>query len=269
MGVSNSITAVLNFIAILTSIPIIASGIWLSSKPDNLCIHNFRWPVVILGVLILLVSLTGFFGAYRNKQGLLALYLCCMALLIILLLALLVFAFVVTRPDGSYDVPARGYKEYRIDKFSNWLRDYVTASGSWQKIRECLADSDVCVKLTQNYITADQFFTSHISPLQSGCCKPPTACGYTYVSPISWINPVSPMADPDCYLWNNDQSQLCYNCNACKAGLLGNLRKEWRKANIILIVAVVVLIWVYLIACSAFKNAQTEDLFRRYKRGWV
>lgn len=77
------------------------------------------------------------------------------------------------------------------------------------------------------------------------------------------------MVDPDCYLWSNDQSQLCYNCNACKAGLLGNLREEWRKANIILTVAVVVLIWVYLIACSAFKNAQTEDLFRRYKRGWV
>jgi hypothetical protein len=84
-----------------------------------------------------------------------------------------------------------------------------------------------------------------------------------------WTNPANPMADSDCNLWNNDQNQLCYNCNACKAGLLGNLRKEWRKANIILIVAVVVLIWVYVIACSAFKNAQTEDLFTRYKQGWV
>lgn len=105
--------------------------------------------------------------------------------------------------------------------------------------------------------------------LQSGCCKPPTACGYNYVNPILWTNPVNPMADSDCYLWNNDQNQLCYNCNACKAGLLGNLRKEWRKANIILIVAVVVLIWVYVIACSAFRNAQTENLFDRYKQGWV
>ena len=105
--------------------------------------------------------------------------------------------------------------------------------------------------------------------LQSGCCKPPTVCGYNYVNPTLWLNPVNPAADPDCYLWNNDQSQLCYNCNACKAGLLGNLRREWRKTNVILIVAVVVLIWVYVIACSAFKNAQTEDLFRRYKQGWV
>ncbi|XP_061368995.1 tetraspanin-2-like [Gastrolobium bilobum] len=269
MGVSNNITAVLNFIALLASIPIIATGVWLASKPDNECIHSFRWHVLILGLLILLVSLSGFVGAYWNKQGLLAFYLCSMAILIALLLFLLVFAFIVTRPNGSYVVPGRGYKESRLDGFSSWLRNHVTASGSWHKIRTCLADSNVCIKLTQDYITADQFFNSHISPLQSGCCKPPTACGYNYVNPILWVNPVNPMADPDCYLWNNDQNQLCYKCNACKAGLLGNLRKEWRKANIILIVAVLVLIWVYVIACSAFKNAQTEDLFRRYKRGWV
>ncbi|KAK7318016.1 hypothetical protein RJT34_02713 [Clitoria ternatea] len=269
MGVSNNITAVVNLIALLASIPIIASGIWLASKPDNECIANFRWPIVIIGILILLVSLAGFVGAYWNKQGLLALYLFSMALLILLLLVILVFAFVVTRPDGAYDVPGRAYKEYTLHAFSSWLRTHITGSGSWHNIMPCLASSDVCTKLTHNYITADQFFASHISPLQSGCCKPPTACGYNYVSPILWTNPVNPMADPDCYLWNNDQNQLCYNCNACKAGLLGNLRKEWRKANIILIVAVVVLIWVYVIACSAFKNAQTEDLFRRYKQGWI
>lgn len=268
-GVSNNITAVLNFIAFLCSIPIIAAGIWLASKPDNECIREFRWPVVLLGVLILLVSLAGFVGAYWNKQGLLAFYLFCMAVLIALLLILLVFAFVVTRSDGGFSVPGRNYREYRLDGFSDWLRDQVAGSKNWAKIRTCLADSDICTKLNQDYITADQFFAAHISPLQSGCCKPPTVCGFNYVNPTLWINPVNQMGDPDCFLWSNDQTQLCYNCNACKAGVLGNLRKEWRKANVILIVAVVVLIWVYLIACSAFKNAQTEDLFRRYKRGWV
>ncbi|KAI5320224.1 hypothetical protein L3X38_039932 [Prunus dulcis] len=269
MGVSNKITATLNFIALLCAIPIMAAGIWLASKPDNECIHSFRWPVFVLGALMLLVSLAGFIGACFNKQGLLALYLFCMAALIILILVLLIFAFTVTRPDGSYSVPGRAYREYRLDGFSKWLRDYVTDSGTWQKIRTCLADSDTCPKLNQQYISADQFFMAHISPLQSGCCKPPTLCGYNYVNPTLWINPVNPGADQDCLLWNNDQNLLCYNCNSCRAGLLGNLRKEWRRANVILIVAVVVLIWVYLIACSAFKNAQTEELFRRYKQGWA
>uniref|UniRef100_A0A2P2J6R2 Senescence-associated family protein n=1 Tax=Rhizophora mucronata TaxID=61149 RepID=A0A2P2J6R2_RHIMU len=269
MGVANNITAVLNFIAFLCSIPIIAAGIWLASKPDNECIHLFRWPVVILGFLILIVSLAGFVGAYWYKETLLAFYLCCMAILIGVLLILLVFAFVVTRNDGGYDVPGRSYKEYRLEGFSSWLRDHVVNSKNWQKISACLAESDVCAKMNQNYITADQFFMSEISPLQAGCCKPPAACGYSYVNPTQWINPTNPTADPDCYLWNNDQNRLCYNCDSCKAGLLGNLRKEWRKANIFLIVAVVVLIWVYIIACSAFRNAQTEDLFSRYKRGWA
>lgn len=161
MGVSNEITAVLNFITLLASIPIIAAGIWLAlaSKPDNECIHNFRWPVLIAS---LLVSLAGFVGAYWNKQGILAFYLCCMAILIALLLILLVFAFVV----AFYHVPGRGYEESRLDGFSPWLRNRVTASRSWNKIRTCLADSDVCIKLTQEYITADHFFNSHISPLQ-------------------------------------------------------------------------------------------------------
>lgn len=269
MGVSNNLTAILNFVAFLVSIPIIASGVWLASKAANECTRYFRWPLVILGVLILIFSLAGFVGAYWKRQGLLAVYLCCMAILIVLLLLLLVFAFVVTRPNGSYSVPGRAYKEYNLGGFSAWLRDHVTDSESWSKIRTCLAESDTCPKLNQNYITADQFFAAHLSPLQSGCCKPPTACGYTFVNPTVWSNPVNPMGDQDCLLWNNDQNLLCYNCNSCKAGLLGNLREEWRKVNVILIVAVVVLIWVYLIACSAFKNAQTEDLFRRYKQGWV
>ena len=91
--------------------------------------------------------------------------------------------------------------------------------------------------------------------LQSWCCKPPTICGYQYVNPTMWINPVNTIVDPDCAMWNNDQTQLCYNCDSCQAGMLGNLIKDWRRTNVILIIALVVLIWVYVIACSAFKNA--------------
>ncbi|KAG2266991.1 hypothetical protein Bca52824_074070 [Brassica carinata] len=270
MALANNLTAILNLLALLCSIPITASGIWLASKPDNECVNLLRWPVVVLGVLILVVSACGFIGAYQYKETLLAVYLCCMAILIGLLLVVLIFAFIVTRPDGSFQVPGRGYKEYRLEGFSSWLRENVVDSKNWRKIRACLADSDVCPNLSQQFITADQFFSSSsITPLQSGCCKPPTACGYNFVNPTLWQNPTNMAADADCYLWNNDQSQLCFNCNSCKAGLLGNLRKDWRKANLILIITVVVLIWVYVIACSAFRNAQTEDLFRKYKQGWV
>ncbi|KAK1257598.1 Tetraspanin-2 [Acorus gramineus] len=269
MALSNNITSFVNFIAILCSIPIIVTGVWLSSKQGYECVSLARWPLTILGLLLLLVSLAGFVGAFWNRQSLLALYLFSMALLIVLLLALLVFAFAVTRPDGGFDVPGRGFREYRLGGFSAWLRNYVEKGGHWEGIVSCLSRSSVCRRLSAGYVTPDQFFVAHLSPIQSGCCKPPTACGYNYVNPTMWINPANPGADPDCYVWNNDQSALCYGCQSCKAGLLGNLRKEWRKVNVILIVSVVVLIWVYIIACSAFKNAQTEDLFRRYKHEFV
>ncbi|XAR53428.1 hypothetical protein NMG60_11021975 [Bertholletia excelsa] len=256
MGVSNNVIAALNFIALLCSIPIIASGVWLASRAENACVHWLRWPVVFAGAAVLLVALAGFVGAYWNKHGLLALYLFSMAALISTLLVLLILSFIVFRPDGAVVVPSRAYREYRLDGFSEWLRDHVTGPDNWDNIRACLADSDFCAKLNDRYISAEQFFAADLSPLQSGCCKPPTICGYQYVNPTMWINPVNPIGDPDCAIWNNDQSQLCYNCDSCKAGLLGNLRKEWRKVNAILIVALVVLIGVYMIACSAFRNAQ-------------
>ncbi|XP_047940427.1 tetraspanin-2-like [Salvia hispanica] len=266
MGMSNNITALLNFIALMCSIPIIAAGIWLASKPDNECIRWLRWPLVFIGIAFLLVALTGFVGAYWKKEGLLGLYLVCMFILILLLLVLLVLAFVVTRPGGAYSVPGVAFREYRLGGFSAWLRDHVTSDDNWPKIRACLADSQIC---SQNYISAADFFAAHLSPIQAGCCKPPMICGFEYGGATTWNGAGNVAADADCGKWSNDPSQLCYNCDSCKAGLLGNLRHEWRKVNVILIVTVVVLIWVYLIACSAYKNAQTEELFARYKQGWA
>ncbi|XP_057768295.1 tetraspanin-2-like [Salvia miltiorrhiza] len=270
MAVSNSITAILNFVAMMCSFPIIAAGVWLASRADNECLLWLRWPLVFLGLAFLLVSAAGFVGAYWKKEGLLAIYLVAMFILIVVLLVILVLAFVVTRPDGGAVVGGGvGFKEYRLDGFSSWLRDHVTATDNWGKIRACLAASQICPKLTHKFVSAPDFFAAHLSPLQSGCCKPPLMCGLEYSSPTTWLGQPNLAAGADCGVWSNDPRQLCYNCDSCKAGLLGNLREEWRKTNVILIITVVLLIWVYLIACSAYRNAQTEQLFRRYKQGWV
>ncbi|KAM3192022.1 hypothetical protein ACQJBY_069333 [Aegilops geniculata] len=269
MAVSNNITACLNFLALICTIPVVATGLWFASKQGAECARLARWPVAILGVLLLLVALAGFVGAYWNRQGLLAAYLFAMAALITLLLALLVFAFAVTHGSGAYDVPGRAYREYRLEGFSGWMRRYVAGDPRrWEGIRACLAASDTCKKLTMEtafFIAPEQFYQSDLSPLQSGCCKPPTACGYAYVSLTVWASPANPAADADCGAWSNDPRQLCYWCESCKAGMLGTLRDQWRRANVALVAATVALLVVYVIGCSAFKNAQTEDLFRRYK----
>ncbi|KAL0558487.1 hypothetical protein IC582_003060 [Cucumis melo] len=167
MAVSNSITAILNFIIFLSSIPVIAAGIWLASKPDNECIQLLRWPVVVLGGLLLIGSLVGFIGAYCNRPGLLAVYLFFMAVLIILLLIVLIIAFTATRHNGgSHPVAGTRFQEYRLDGYSSWLRHHVTSSGSWPSVRTCLAVSDVCRKLNREFSSTEQYFATDISPLQ-------------------------------------------------------------------------------------------------------
>ncbi|KAJ7003631.1 hypothetical protein NC653_008746 [Populus alba x Populus x berolinensis] len=231
MALSNNVIGAINFVAMLLSIPVIGAGIWLATEPDNSCVKILQWPVIILGMLILKVALAGFVGGHR--------------------------------------VPSRAYLEYRLDDFSGWLRRRVHSSYKWNRIRGCLSSSNTCAELNQSYHMAQDFFNAHISPLQSGCCKPPTECGYTFVNPTYWISPINIATDMDCLKWNNDQNQLCYNCDSCKAGLLANLKREWRRADIILLITLIALICVYLIGCCAFRNAKTEDLFRRYKQGYT
>ena len=90
--------------------------------------------------------------------------------------------------------------------------------------------------------------------LQSGCCKPPSVCGFGYVGPTMWTKPAS-ANEHDCGLWSNDSGQLCYECESCRAGLLATVSSKWHKANIALVVATIVLLFLYLIVWMVYKNA--------------
>ncbi|KAL9242688.1 hypothetical protein vseg_016665 [Gypsophila vaccaria] len=175
----------------------------------------------------------------------------------------------VTARGAGHIAPSRAYLEYRLEDFSGWLRLRVMGPFKWAAIKRCLSDTSVCADLNQTSTSAQTFFSTPLSPIESGCCKPPTECGYTFINPTNWISPIDTAADMDCLAWNNDQSQLCYSCDSCKAGLLASLRKQWRQANIILILTLVALLCVYLVGCCAFRNAKTEDIFRKYKQGYT
>lgn len=261
--------AAINFVAALLSIPVIAAGIWLSTQADNACVQLLQWPLIGLGLAILAVGLAGFVGAFWRLPWLLLAYLVAMLLLVAALACLVVFVFVVTSSSSGRPAPSRAFLEYDIDDYSGWLRGRIDAPGRWDRIKACLAATPLCSDLNQTYATPQDFFTAWLTPLQSGCCKPPTRCGYTFVTPTYWISPISAAADPDCAAWSNDQAQLCYSCDSCKAGLLQNLRREWRRADLILAVATVALLAVYAMGCFAFRTAKTDELFRRYRQGYT
>lgn len=189
-----------------------------------------------------------------------------MFLLILVLFCFTIFAFVVTNKGAGEKVSGKGYKEYRLGDYSDWLRKRVNSDKNWNKIRSCLVDSKVCKSLIDDNGSTprDEFYNSHLSSIQSGCCKPSTDCNFTYVTPTNWTKTPDTSANPDCNAWENDPNILCYNCQSCKAGLLDNIKSDWKKVAVLNVIFLVFLIIVYSIGCCAFRNNRLDDSWKRY-----
>ncbi|KAK8947292.1 Tetraspanin-4 [Platanthera zijinensis] len=269
-GTNNLIGAV-NFITFLASIPILGGGIWLSSRANSTeCLRFLQWPIIIIGICIMVISLMGFVGACYRQTWLLQLYLFVMFLVIAALIGFIVFAFAVTDRGHGQVVINRAFLEYQLSDYSGWLKDRVSNPHQWSKISSCLRDAHVCSGMRRTIRDpatgmvlpefADMFYHRQLSPIESGCCKPPTSCGYAYLNETLW-NPSTSMLlnDNDCIQWSNDQRQLCYRCDSCKAGLLATLRHSWRKVSIINIAILIILVVVYVVACAAFRNNKRMD----------
>ena len=107
--------------------------------------------------------------------------------------------------------------------------------------------------------TYDHLFSTAIF-FQSGCCKPPMECNFTYVRPTTWTKPDSfSSTNLDCTTWSNDANALCYSCQSCKAGFLESLKADWKKVAVVNIVFLIFLIIVYSIGCCAFRNNRAEN----------
>uniref|UniRef100_A0A0E0ESF9 Tetraspanin n=1 Tax=Oryza meridionalis TaxID=40149 RepID=A0A0E0ESF9_9ORYZ len=261
---SNSLLGILNAVTFLLSVPVLGGGIWLATRADGTeCERYFSAPVIAFGVFLLLVSLAGLVGACCRVNCLLWFYLVAMFVLIVVLFCFTVFAFVVTNKGAGEAVSGRGYKEYRLGDYSNWLQKRMENSKNWNRIRSCLQDSKVCKKLQDKNWDQTQFFKADLSPLESGCCKPPTSCNFTYIGVTNWTttpaSTTTPFSDPDCKTWSNDGTQLCYNCQSCKAGAVATLKRDWKRVAVVCIVFLVFIVIVYSLGCCAFRNNRRDN----------
>ncbi|CAN1223476.1 TET8 [Linum grandiflorum] len=252
---SNNLVGILNFITFLLSIPIIWAGAWLRNHGSSECDRFLDTPIIVIGVFLMLVSLAGLVGACCKNSCLLWIYLVVMFLLIVLLFCFTIFAFVVTNKGAGQALSNRGYKEYRLGGYSDWLQKRVTSTKNWNKIRSCLIDAKVCSKFNETYLSdsVEKFYTERLSSLQSGCCKPADECGFTYTTTNS--------TNTDCNAWENQADVLCFNCNSCKAGLLDNIKRDWKRVAIVNIVFLVFLIIVYSVGCCAFRNNRRDNSY--------
>ncbi|XP_038976593.1 tetraspanin-7-like [Phoenix dactylifera] len=68
----------------------------------------------------------------------------------------------------------------------------------------------------------------------------------------------------DCDMWQNDPFLLCYDCNPARC-VLDNIKNDWKRIDIINIIALIFLIIVYSIRCYAFRNntlQNTQDIWK-------
>lgn len=158
----------LNFFTFLFSVPILIAGIWLHNQGSSECERFLDKPMIILGVFLMLVSLAGLIGACCRVSWLLWVYLLVMFVLIVLLFSFTVFAFVVTNKGAGTALSNRGYKEYKLGDYSNWLQDRVKKAKNWNKIKSCLIDAKICSSFSDKYVndTVQELYSENLSALQ-------------------------------------------------------------------------------------------------------
>uniref|UniRef100_A0A803MXI9 Uncharacterized protein n=2 Tax=Chenopodium quinoa TaxID=63459 RepID=A0A803MXI9_CHEQI len=172
------------------------------------------------------------------------------------------FVFMVTNKGAGRAVSGVGFEEYRVGDFNHWLQRNVVSTKNWVQIRSCLVDTKVCASLDRVYTNHGlDFLNKNLSPIQSSCCKPPTSCGFTPKNATYWEVPKTGPAssDSDCNAWSNNKDKLCYDCKSCKAGVLANLREEWRHFLIFNITIFIILFVIYMFGCCAIRNSYNRS----------
>eukprot|EP00250_Pteridium_aquilinum_P005650 c15716_g1_i1 orf=72-911(+) len=252
-----------SIINVMLSIALTVVGFWLAFRHHINCLKFLEIPLIFIGLALLLVSVVGLMVIHRHKLLLVAAYLVLLFFLLLLLLAFTVFAYLVTNASGGHAVPAANFQEYDLADYSQWLQNQIRDSYTWLGMESCLKDGKICSSLNKKYTTLAKFMDAPLSPVQSGCCKPPSACEFTFVKPTQWTTATRSGASSDCGLWDN--TNLCYECNTCKAGLLENVRRDWRKVAKLCTGILVLLILVYFVLWWAF---MTSHNFHATHRGF-
>ncbi|XP_052181136.1 tetraspanin-8-like [Diospyros lotus] len=256
---SNGFVVFINVIGILLSLAVIASSLWFYLNHATPCQKLLERPLLILGLSLLVISVLGLVGAGCRNQFFLWIYLSALFLLILGLIGFTIFAIIVTNKGVGKAISRKGFKEYRLADYSNWLQDHVVNHKNWEDIRSCLVDAGVCSDLGADPHYKDtqaDFMNRGLSSVQSGCCKPPTYCKLQFKNATFWTMPKAGPAvpDSDCQTWSNNQQALCYDCKSCKAGVLANIKQKWRYLALFNTGTIVVVVVVYSIGCYALRH---------------
>ncbi|GAV63763.1 Tetraspannin domain-containing protein, partial [Cephalotus follicularis] len=247
--VSNFILGFLNSCSLLVGLVAVAMSLYFHFHGGNECQKaTLKAPLLITGIILFFLSLLGLMGSCCMVSFVMGCYLLVIFLLIVAFFALTCFVFLVTNAGVVQAASRIGIKV-------NFLQEKNLIEENWDKITSCLIDYHVCTRLDKDHNIKEK----KLSPIQSGCCMPPTSCGFKYKNSTFWIVPKSGPAvkDSDCTTWRNEQEILCYKCESCKNGFLLSVHKEWRLLSILSAALTLFTIVVYSIVCYAKRNNQS------------
>ncbi|KAH0687797.1 hypothetical protein KY290_019406 [Solanum tuberosum] len=250
----------------LLAVGVIGFGIWMSAHHD-VCRKSLTLPVLGLGgincwvswsmeeQLHLVVDLSdhvvlnfgGNIGLHRFSQLVEA---------FAVKVATLGVTFIVTNNSSGHSVNGQRYKEYQLQDYSSWFLKQLNNTHNWKHLKSCLVKTDDCSNLSKRYKTAKQYKLAKLTPIEAGCCKPPSECGYPAVNASYYdlsFHPTS--SSKDCKLYKNSKNVKCYSCDSCKAGVAQYMKTEWRVVAIFNVILFVVLSMIYFVGCCARRNA--------------
>ncbi|XP_047336117.1 tetraspanin-8-like [Impatiens glandulifera] len=267
---SNCIAALINVVIILIAVVLIGTSMvfYKGHGSATECERFLQKPLLAIGIFLFVLSILGLGGATCRFQWMLWIHLFVMFLLIIVLTAFTVFVIVVTNSGVGRAVSGRGFKEYRLGDYNDWLQKNVINDDNWIQIRSCLIDTRACrhLQVPVSGQTLQQFININLTPVESGCCKPPIYCELDFKNATFWTMPKTGPAvpDEDCVTWNNDPKKLCFDCKSCKAGVLSGIKKEWKIIAIINSCFIGFVIIFYSIGCCALR-ANRVGRYHKYR----
>ncbi|KAI3454758.1 hypothetical protein Pfo_031172 [Paulownia fortunei] len=252
--ISNGMITGLNILTLVMAFSVIGFSLWFHVKSESPYQRVLKTPMLVIGGALLVVSLAGLVGSCCGVSLLLWLYLFVLFLLILGLIIFTVFTIIVTNKRVGRALSGKGLGDYRLGDYSRWLQKYVINAENWDEIKSCLVDVKLCQRIEGG--KAEDFYKHNMSPVLSGCCKPPNYCGFQFQNATYWTMPKTGPAvpDPDCKTWSNVQKELCFDCESCKIAVLDNIKREWRLLALFNICILVVVIIVYSVGCCALRN---------------
>ncbi|XP_076912655.1 tetraspanin-10-like [Bidens hawaiensis] len=177
-------------------------------------------------------------------------------LVLVGILVLTVLVFIVTNNASGHNVAGLRYKEYELQDYGSWFIKKLNNTRNWKHLQSCFVKTVVCNSLPKRYQTLKQYKLAELTPIEAGCCRPPSQCGYPAVNASYYdltFHPVS--GNMDCKLYKNSKLIKCYNCDSCKAGVAQYIKTEWRVVAIFNVILFVILLMIYFVGCCARRNA--------------